>query len=89
MQESQIQTKRGRKPTGEAKSSTERGKAADDALIEAGGRIMNKVRLSPKASSALDVLITMSESQRDALEKALLFAETNKDAFVIFTQHRK
>jgi hypothetical protein len=46
---------RGRPRTGTAKTSTARGKAADDALLAAGGRIV-RARLSPDAAAALDIL---------------------------------
>lgn len=64
---------RGRPPTGKAKSSTARGKAADEALVAAGGRIV-RARLSPDAASALDMLAERAGSQKEALDWALIFA---------------
>ena len=64
---------RGRPVTGTAKTSTERGKAADDALLAAGGRIV-RARLSPDAAAALDLLAERAGSQKDALDQALIHA---------------
>jgi hypothetical protein len=64
---------RGRPATGTAKTSTERGKAADDALLAAGGRIM-RARLSPDAATALDLLAERAGSQKEALDQALIHA---------------
>lgn len=65
---------RGRPVTGTAKSSTERGKALEDALREAGGRILSRVRLSPAAATALAALSDRCGSDRAAIEQALLDA---------------
>jgi len=64
---------RGRPVTGTAKTSTERGKAADDALLAAGGRIV-RARLSPDAAAALDLLAERAGSQKEALDQALVHA---------------
>ena len=63
---------RGRPPTGKAKTSTERGKAADEALMRAGGVILNKLRLSPEAAAALAQLIDSDGTVRDAIQQALI-----------------
>lgn len=63
---------RGRPPTGTAKTSTERGKAADEALVAAGGMILNKLRLSPEAAAALGQLIEADGTARDAIQRALI-----------------
>lgn len=67
---------RGRPRTGTAKTSTARGKAADDALLAAGGRIV-RARLSPDAAAALDVLAARAGSQKEAFDLALVFAAQN------------
>lgn len=64
---------RGRPSTGTAKTSTARGKAADDALLAAGGRIV-RARLSPDAAAALDTLAERAGSQKEALDQALIHA---------------
>ena len=73
MTEDKKTAPRGRPPTGKAKSSTARGKAADEALLAAGGRIV-RARLSPDAASALDVLAERAGSQKEAFDQALIFA---------------
>lgn len=65
---------RGRPATGQAKSSTERGKAADEALVSSGGVILNRVRLSPEAARALERLIAPDKSQREVIQNALIDA---------------
>lgn len=69
-----VKARRGRPVTGEAKSSTERGKAADEALVQSGGRILSRVRLSPDAAAALLALSEQYGSDRAAIEKALVAA---------------
>lgn len=77
MMEQKKKTPRGRPVTGTAKSSTERGKAADAALLHAGGRILNRVRLSPEAATALALLIERDGTDRAAIEQALIAAAKN------------
>ena len=64
----------GRKPTGNAKTSTERGRTADDNLLKAGGSILSKVRLSPDATKALAALTDKNGSKREAIESAIIEA---------------
>lgn len=64
---------RGRPRTGKAKTSTARGKAADDALLASGGRIV-RARLSRDAAAALDILAERAGSQKDAFDQALIHA---------------
>lgn len=66
--------RRGRPVTGKAKTSTERGKAHDEALLAAGGRILSRVRLSPAAARALEALSAVHDSDRMAIEEALIEA---------------
>ncbi|NHR04400.1 hypothetical protein HA052_04240 [Chromobacterium haemolyticum] len=63
---------RGRPATGNAKSSTERGRAADEALKAAGGRIVNRVRLSKEGVDAQEMLSQHYGSDRVAFETALV-----------------
>lgn len=63
---------RGRPATGKAKTSTERGRAADDALKASGGRIVNRVRLGKESTDALTVLKQHYGSDRVAFESALV-----------------
>ena len=74
MTENENKARRGRPVTGEARSSTERGKAADEALVQAGGRILSRVRLSPDAARALAFLAKQAGSDRAAIEQALIDA---------------
>lgn len=66
----------GRKDAGAAKSSTERGAAADKALIDAGGAIVSRLRLRPIAARALALLMEREDQthgkQRAAIERALI-----------------
>lgn len=63
---------RGRPVTGTAKTSTERGKAADEALVASGGMILNKLRLSPEAAAALTQLLDSDGTAREAIQQALI-----------------
>lgn len=63
---------RGRPPTGEALSSTERAAKRDRELVAAGGRILRTVRLSPEATRALEWLAASHDSERSAIEAALI-----------------
>lgn len=67
-----------RKEAGNAKSSTERGAAADKALLEAGGTIVSRLRLRPIAARALAILMKREGqehgAQRAAIERALIDA---------------
>ncbi len=67
---------RGRPVTGTAKTSTERSKAADEALIAAGGRVL-RARLSPAAASALAALSAKLGSDKEGIDAALVFAAQN------------
>lgn len=68
---------RGRRPTGEAKTSAQRNKAADEALVAAGGRVY-RARLAPASNAALSALSArLCMSDKDALDAALIFAEKN------------
>lgn len=71
------EARRGRPATGTAKTSTERGKAADEALVAAGGRILGRLRLSPAGAAALDALVTRDGSDKAAVERALIDAAKN------------
>lgn len=64
--------KRGRPVTGTAKTSTERGKAADAALLRSGGRIIKTMRLNADAATALLALSSHYGSDRSACEAALI-----------------
>lgn len=72
MTESETPQSRGRPPTGEAKSSNERGKAMESALIASGGRVMSRVRISAEAASALAKLVRKHGTERAAIEYALM-----------------
>jgi len=76
MTEDVQKARRGRKPSGEAKTSTQRSKAADEALVAAGGRVM-RARLSPAAATALATIKASLGSDKDALDAALIFAAEN------------
>jgi len=60
------------------RTSTERGSAADKALIAAGGTIVSRLRLRPIAARALEILMEREEKphgkQRAAIERALIEA---------------
>lgn len=68
----------GRKESGNARSSTERGAAADKALLEAGGTIVSRLRLRPIAARALAILMEREGqehgAQRAAIERTLIDA---------------
>lgn len=68
----------GRKESGHARSSTERGAAADKALLDAGGTIVSRLRLRPIAARALAILMEREGlehgAQRAAIERALIDA---------------
>lgn len=60
------------------RTSTERGSAADKALLDAGGAIVSRLRLRPIAARALEILMEREEKahgkQRAAIERALIEA---------------
>lgn len=60
------------------RTSTERGSAADKALIAAGGAIVSRLRLGQIAARALEILMERQEKprgkQRAAIERALIEA---------------
>lgn len=71
-------TRPGGKELGSARSSTERGAAADKALLDAGGTIVSRLRLRPIAARALAILMEREGqehgAQRAAIERALIDA---------------
>ena len=72
------QAHRSRKDIATTRSSTERGAAADKALIDAGGAIVSRLRLRPIAARALAILMEREDQthgkQRAAIERALIDA---------------
>lgn len=66
---------KGRPITGTAKTPTQRVQALDAALLESGGRVLNRVRLSPEAAAALSRLSERYGSDRAAIEQALIEAD--------------
>lgn len=62
---------KGRPPTGNAKTSTERGKSRDAALIESGGKIVSRLHLSASASESLASLSVIYGGNRAAIEAAI------------------
>lgn len=74
----------GRKEVGNARSSTERGAAADKALLDAGGAIVSRLRLRPIAARALAILMAREDqehgAQRAAIERALIEAAGGEEA---------
>lgn len=69
--------------TRSARTSTERGVAADKALIDAGGTIVSRLRLNPVAARALEILMEREAKphgkQRAAIERALIEAAGGAD----------
>lgn len=63
---------RGRPRTGTANTATERVKLLDQELLASGGRILNRLRLSPAATIALSNLRSLHDSDRAAIEEALI-----------------
>ncbi|AMR80268.1 hypothetical protein A2G96_09415 [Cupriavidus nantongensis] len=63
---------RGRPATGEAKTATQRVKDLDAALVESGGRILNRLRLSAEATAALANQSERYGSDRATIEAALI-----------------
>ncbi|UDM18869.1 hypothetical protein [Vogesella sp. XCS3] len=72
MSEEQKKAGPGRPATGQAMSSTERSAKRDKDLIDAGGRVLRNVRLSPEAAKALEALAAQHPSERSAIETALV-----------------
>ncbi len=64
--------RRGRPVTGTAKTATERSQDRDAALVAAGGRVINRVRLSADAAAALARLGAKFPDERSAIEAALI-----------------
>jgi hypothetical protein len=64
--------RRGRPATGTAKTSTQRSQARDEALLEAGGKIISRLRLSPEAAAALARQAERFKDERAAIEAALI-----------------
>ncbi|MBA9846826.1 hypothetical protein D7S55_18010 [Ralstonia pickettii] len=62
----------GRPSKGKALTSTQRSAKRDRALLDAGGRIVRSLRLSPEAAHALTELASLHGSDRHAIEAALL-----------------
>lgn len=76
-----VKRGRGRPVTGLAKSNTERVGELDKVLLESGGRIINRLRLSPEATTSLALLRENLGSDRAAIEAALLeLAGQNKSS---------
>lgn len=63
---------RGRPTTGEAMTSSERAAKRDRELLEKGGRILRNLRLSADASRALARIAAHCDSDRGAIEAALI-----------------
>ncbi|MBY0242141.1 MAG: hypothetical protein K2X55_22800 [Burkholderiaceae bacterium] len=65
------------------RTSTERGSAADKALLDSGGAIVSRLRLSPIAARALEILMEREAKaygkQRAAIERALIEAAGGAD----------
>lgn len=65
--------RRGRPPTGQAKTASERSNTRDAELLAAGGRIINRLRLSPEAVTALSKLREAgAPTDRAAIEQVLV-----------------
>jgi hypothetical protein len=67
-----LKAKRGRPVTGTAKTATERSQGRDATLVDAGGRVINRLRLSPEAAAALARFANGFPDERSAIEAALL-----------------
>lgn len=74
MAEQNKKAARGRPVTGNAKTTTERVKALDAALLASGGRVLNRVRISGEAVAALAVLSELHGSERAAIENSLIIS---------------
>lgn len=68
-------TRRGRPVSGTAKTATERSQERDSALLAAGGRVINRMRLSPEAAAALARFVDGFPDERSAIEAALIAFE--------------
>lgn len=64
--------RRGRPTTGSAKTATQRSQERDKALLDAGGRIISRLRLSPEAAAALARQAERFTDERAAIEAALI-----------------
>ncbi|ABO60312.1 hypothetical protein LA345_37430 (plasmid) [Burkholderia vietnamiensis] len=64
--------KRGRPATGVAMTGSERAEKREKELRAAGGRTLNRVRLGPEASSALNEIAPSYKSEREAIEAAII-----------------
>lgn len=64
--------RRGRPATGTAKTATQRSQERDKALLDAGGRIISRLRLSPEAAAALARQVGRFADERAAIEAALI-----------------
>lgn len=65
-------TGRGRKPTGNAKSTSQRVGAHEKALQAEGGERLGTVRISAEAVQALAILIEHYGTKKSAVENALI-----------------
>jgi hypothetical protein len=69
--------------TRSTRTSTERGSAADKALVDAGGIIISRLRLSPIEARALEILMEREAKaygkQRAAIGRALIEAAGGRD----------
>lgn len=64
--------RRGRPPSGAAKTATERSRDRDAALLASGGKVISRLRLSPAATTALARLAARFSDERAAIEAALI-----------------
>ncbi len=68
----QKSEKRGRPATGVAMTGSERAEKREKELRAAGGRTLNRVRLGPEASGALNEIAPRYKSEREAIEAAII-----------------
>jgi hypothetical protein len=66
------QKRRGRPASGKALTSSQRVQRADALLLAEGGRILNRVRLSPDAAKALAYLSEVYGSDRAACQASII-----------------
>jgi hypothetical protein len=75
------------------KTSTERGSAADKALLDAGGAIVSRLRLRPIAARALTLLMEREGDvygkQRAAIERALIDAAGGAEVLELLLAQEK
>ena len=78
MSEQTKKSNKGRKKSGNAKTTTQRVNALDTALKASGGRILSRVRLSAEAAIALSQLSESKETERTIIERSLILAAKNQ-----------